>query len=292
MQMAKLIQQTAHFVWISSHMMNLRDKNTDWNGIFDNDDDCFDIGVGITKGVVGLTDVSRAAGLSPIFIELYDQDPGTDDISEYSAVIDAPLKVSSGELSVESIDTDNIFLKIPNGEYCVRVYYGNDDTSRYDYADGANHARFVIFPSTITELNIRKAKENLDDPNEEYQGQKTEDELITMLDSPILSYRCLAVVALLQLDKLETVKPKIQAEVLSVKRIYASALWFAGAGTLEEMKNLSTDADVDIRMRIVHCCEFLRNRVDEVKDILKKLSNDKDSDVSSNAAYALELYEY
>ena len=286
MNSAKLIQQTEHYVWVSSHMINIRDSKVDWNGSFENKD-CYDIGIGVATGVVGLTDFSRAAGLTPIFIEVYDNDPGTNDLKDYTGVMQTSLTITSDKIYVESIDTNNIKVAIQKGNYCVRVYYGNDNTGVYDNSDGANHARIILFPdNTINKIKILKAKKNSDEPVKKYKGPKNETELMAMLTSPIISYRCIATVALCQLGKLESIQDQLSDAPLAVKRIFASAVWFAGKKAVPVIQELAKSKDNDVRLRVAQSSSFLKSS--NLKDLLVKLAKDKNEDVSEAAEYALD----
>ena len=287
-KVAKLIQQTEHDVPIYKHGMQIiDDEKTDWNGEFKNKYDAFDDNVGIADGVLGLTGFARSYGSCPLFIELYDTDPGTNDVDDYSGVIEASITISSGEVAIESPDASYVeVISIPVGIYQARVYYGNDNTGRYDCSDGADHARIVLFPSTMTEeVNIIKEKENVDDPITKYQGSRNEKELIAMLSSPIISYRCIAIVALLQLGKLDAVKPHIKNASKAMRYIYASAVWFVGKKAIPVLKELAESGDKEIKTRVIQSLEFIA--MDEAAPILVELTKDSNHEISELAKYVL-----
>lgn len=286
-KVAKLIQQTEHDVLIYKHAMQIKDAETDWNGEFKNEYDAFDDdNVGIADGVLGLTGFTRSAGSCPLFIELYDTDPGTSDVDDYSGVMEASIAISSGKVVMENPDASYIEVSMPVGIYQARVYYGNDNTGRYDYSDGADHARIVLFPGTMSEeVNIIKEKENVDDPINTYQGSKSEKELIGILSSPIISYRCIAIVALLQLGKLDVVKPHIKNTSKAMIYIFASAVWFVGKKAIPILKELAESGDKEIKIRVIQSLEFIA--MDEAVPILVELTKDTNHEISELAKYVL-----
>lgn len=290
--MPKLLQQIEQNIWIGKHQIWIIDFDVDWDGNYDNSDP-YDIGIGVTNGVIGFTDFSRAAGFSPVLIEHYETDPGIDDINDYSGVMEASINVSSGQIAIESIDTKDISISVPPGIYHMRIYYGNDDTCRYDYSDGANHARIVLFPTTEKkDIRILKKKDNVDNPSTIYKGTRSESELIAMLTSPIISYNCIATVALLQLGKLNIVKEMLKYAPDSVKRVFTSALWMIGKDALPELAELAENGEDDIRTRVMDSLELLAT--DEAIALLSTISeNENDfNDVKEKAEYTIARIKY
>lgn len=287
MNTAKLLQQTEHHILITQQRFHLKDSKSKFDGSFDENDY---YGIETANGVIGLANFSRESGITPVFIELYDSDPGIIDVNDYDGVLEASLAITSGKIYLENGDgTDRSRkIEIPIGNYRVRTYFANELTCIYQETQGANHARFVFFPEKApTPIKILKDKENGGDfPDKKYKGNRSKNELIALLKSPIISYRCLATVALLQLGQLDAVKSQLIDAPLSVKRIFASSIWFAGDSAVNELNELAKNRDNDIRLRVVQSSGALKNAA--MKDLLNKLSKSKNEQISSAAELALE----
>jgi HEAT repeat protein len=125
----------------------------------------------------------------------------------------------------------------------------------------------------------------VDDPITKYQGSRNEKELIAMLSSPIISYRCIAIVALLQLGKLDAVKPHIKNASKAMRYIYASAVWFVGKKAIPVLKELAESGDKEIKTRVIQSLEFIA--MDEAAPILVELTKDSNHEISELAKYVL-----
>ncbi len=160
------------------------------------------------------------------------------------------------------------------------------DTGRYDYADGAEHARLVLFASPEKPIEVLKPIENVDEPVRPYRGKRSTAELTKRLAAESTSHRCLAAVALLRLGQLDRVIAALDGSPDAVRRVTASALWFAGEAAQPQLAAFAKDNDTDIRARAAQSLGFLQSA--GAKPILKDLLKDSDAKVKNAAQSALE----
>ena len=142
------MEQSESLVSVDQHVLQFKDAKTKVDGIWTNDPfDDKERGLGIAKGSIWMTHFSRGGGSVPILTEVHSTTPANDDLDDYDGVIEGTLALPSGLMSIENESGSVATVKVPPGVYRVRVHYGNKDTGRYDYADGAEHARLVLFAS-------------------------------------------------------------------------------------------------------------------------------------------------
>lgn len=297
MEKSKVLQQIEIQKEVIRHQIWLRDPQIDWNGEFENKD-CYDTGIGIANGVVGITDFARCEGFVPVLIELHDKEPAQEDINDYNGVLEASLVVSTGKILVENSDGETE-INVPNGAYRVRIYYGGEETGVYDKYAFADHVRIVLYPQKTAEgVKILKNKDKklFRKPLIEYVGSRSENELVSMIVSPIISYRCIATVAMLKTGKQQFVQSELSSAPDSVKRVFASAIWLVGKEAIPTLSDLSQSKDANIRLRAAQSLRFLKSEelVSEkesevVKAILLKLTKDEDSKVKDEAEQSMEF---
>jgi hypothetical protein len=268
-------------------VITLRDGDAGWDGRCTNDPYAGD-GLGIAPGVVSMF-FARAAGKTPIVIELHDSAPGNDDIEDYDGTTEASLALPSGRLVLES-ECDQDEVKLAPGTYRARVYYGNEDTCHYDDEDGANHVRVALFPGIDTPLQVLNPKQkNGDAPVEQYRGGRNEQELMQMLSSISNSHRCLATVALLRLGRLDLAKAAAADAAASVRSVFASALWFAGSDAESPLLEIAQGEDAELRLRAAQSLGMLASPGAE--SVLQHLQDDPDNNVRRVAESALEDWQ-
>ena len=283
-------------VWAAGHGFQIKDAAVSWSGEFTNPGVYDGDAIGVAPGVVGVTDLSRAAGLIPVIVELLDRAPSDDDVTEYDGVTDAPLELTSGVLRVEG-DVETFrqgVITVPRFEFClepgsyrVRVAYANCDSSRYDYADGADHVRLSLWPSAAEPLRVQKKKENEDDPVKEYRGARSSEELASMLRGPSISHRCLAVVALARRGETGVLSDLMSNNPFdSVFRVYLSALGFAGEAALPLLEEERYREDRDLRLRIVQSLRHVGGEA--AKALALKVAEGVDFEMLAEAARDVE----
>ena len=281
------MEQSESLVSVDQHVLQFKDAKTKVDGIWTNDPfDDKERGLGIAKGSIWMTDFSRGGGSVPILTEVHLATPANDDLDDYDGVIEGTLALPSGLMSIENESGSVATVKVPPGVYRVRVHYGNKDTGRYDYADGAEHARLVLFASPEKPVKVLKPIENEDEPVRQYRGKRSAAELTKMLAAESTSHRCLAAVALLRLGQLDRVLAALDGAPDAVKRVAASALWFAGEPAEPQLAAFAKDKDADTRARAAQSLGFLKSA--GAKPILKDMLKDSDANVKNAATSALE----
>lgn len=282
-------------VWVSAHGFQLRDVTAEWTGEWTNSASFVDDAVGVARGVVGPTDLSRAAGQIPVIVELLERAPTDDDLDDYDGVIDAPLELSSGVLRLEGDieifehglrTTPVLRLSVAPGNYRVRIAYANNDTSRYDYADGADHVRLSLWPAAVEALTIRKRKKSQDEPAKKYRGTRSLDELRAYLGGPSISHRCLAVVALARLREVEVLVDAMANNPFdSVEAVYLAALGFAGKKALPLLADQGPE-DRDLKLRIVQSLRLIGGKA--ARTLAAEVAEDSDFDMLNEAVEDIE----
>ena len=238
---------------------------------------------GLAEGRVEPYSVSRSAGLVPFILELLDAPPSDDDLEDYDGVVDAPLRLGTGLLQIDGDGDTRMTATVPPGDFRLRVAYANNNTSRYDYSDGADHIRLSLWAARLSPLSVRKEKEDDDDPVREYAGKRSEKELLEMLTGPSLSHRCLAVVALIQLGQFEKLTKRFEWPRSepgnethdSVIRVYLAAMGFAGAAAVPVLRE-QTPTDDDQRLRIVQTLRLAGGK--DAKKLAKELVDEVEGD--------------
>lgn len=269
-------------IWIAAHGFSVVDAGKN-DTKRTNDATFIEDLAGLAEGRVEPYSVSRSAGVVPVILELLDAPPTDDDLDDYDGVVDAPLRLATGLLEVEGDGDTRLRATVPPGDYRLRVAYANNRTSRYDYADGADHVRLSLWAAAMAPLSVRKAKEDADDPVKEYAGSRTDAELLEMLQGPSVSHRCLAVVALIQLGHFEKLTKRFEFPRRapecephdSVLRVYLAALGFAGRAALPVLSEHVAD-DSDMLLRIVQTLRLVGDK--EAKKLAKQLVEDLDGD--------------
>ncbi len=280
------MKQAEKLVHVDQHVLQFKDSNSKLSGIWTNDPFTTDKGLGTAEGSIWMTDFSRAAGNVPVLMERHSTPPAADDLDDYDGVIEGTLALPSGKMSVENESGTQATVRVSSGTYRARVYYANKDTCRYDYSDGADHARLVLFRAAPGPVRILKPIENEDDPVREYRGERSEAELGDMLGAESTSHRCVAAVALLRLGRIDRVQGALASSPMSMKRVFTSALWFAGARAEPILATLAKDADADIRTRAAQSLGFLKSR--GAKRIVAPLVDDEDEWVRDAAEAVLD----
>jgi hypothetical protein len=279
--------ESESLVHVDQHVLQFKDAETKLEGIWTNDpfgDD--NKGLGVAEGSIWMTDFSRAAGKVPILVEVHSKPPAGDDLDDYDGVIEGTLALPSGQISIENESGRQAAVKVPPGTYGVRVHYAGKDTCRYDYSDGAEHARLVLFASPAGTVKILKPIENTDDPVREYRGKRTEEDLIKMLDAQSTSHRCVAAIALLRLGHLDRVLNALASSPVAVKRVATSGLWFAGEKAQPQLAVFARDEDGDIRTRAAQSLGFLKSA--SARPTLEAMLEDDEETVKEAAQAALE----
>lgn len=236
----------------------------------------------VAEGRVEPYSLIRAAGSVPILIEILDSAPVDQDIDDYDAVVDAPLQLASGVLKIEG-DIDSFGFHLDPGDYRIRVAYANNGTSRDDYPDGADHVRLALWRAPAAALSVRKEFSGIEDPTRDGTGyrvakqwRRPESDLYAYLEGPSISHRCLAIVGMAQLGKVEELSKYIEnngQHYPTLPSIYLSALGLAG----EKALPLIEEADIrddDDRLRIVQTLRYIGG--DKAKEIAKRLVEDLD----------------
>lgn len=292
----KRIFQIETTTWVAGHGFQLRDAAARWSGDWTNARTFVEDTVGVGDGVIGPTDISRAAGLMPVIVELLDGPPGDDDIEDYDGVVDVSIELRTGVLELEG-DGDvfenglavapRLGLTLEPGSYRVRVAYANNDTSRYDYADGADHVRLSLWRAPSKPLVVHKKKENEDYPVREYRGRRTKAELLAYLEGPSISHRCLAVVALARQGETAALAEVIANNPFdSVLRTYLAALGFAGEGALPLLEEETHRQDRDLKLRIAQSLRLVGGEA--AKKMALELAEDTEFGMLRDAADAVE----
>jgi len=279
-------EQIEHLVWVDQHVVTLKDSTTDWDGAWTNDPFGKENGIGVAEGVVSLVDFARAAGNTPILFEIHPHAPAVDDKDDYDGVLEASIRLPSGTLSLENESGTAATVTLPGaGDWRLRAYFANSDTAQYDYEDGGEHARIVLFPGAPAAIAVLKPRAVEGEVVREYKGGRSDAELEAMLAVPNVSHRCLATVALLQRGKLDAVRAAA-TKPGAVRRIFASTVWFAGAGAEAVLTELANDVDPDVRARSAQSIGFLQAKA--LLPILETLTQDPDDTVRRYAANAIE----
>ena len=284
-------EQVEHLVWVDQHVVTLRDADGDWDGRWKNDAFGKERGIGLAEGVISVVDFARAAGGAPLLFEIHSDAPAADDVDDYEGVVEASIHLPSRTISVENERgrvATVLLPSAPGDDWRARVYFANGNTARGDYADGGEHVRIALFPAAAAAVDVTKPRTLDGEVVRTYEGTRTEAELLSMLRGPNVSHRCLAAVALLQTGKLEPVVAAA-SEPSSVRRVFASTVWFAGAPAEAILVELAKDADPDIRTRAAQSIGFLRARA--LRSIVEAMRSDPESSVRRAADGALEDLE-
>jgi len=283
-------------VWVSAHGFQIKDAAAEWSGGWTNQDTFVEDTVGVADGVAGPTDVSRAAGLVPVVLELLDGPPSDADIDDYDGVVDAPIHLVSGAVVIEG-DTGTFEhglavvprfgVKVDPGSYRLRIAYANNDTSRYDFSDGADHVRLSLWQAAAEPLVVRKKKANEDDPVLEYRGPRAKGELLERLAGSSISHRCLAVVALARMGETSALAELPAKQPFdSVLRVYLSALGFAGKKALPLLEEEGHREDRDLRLRILQSLRLIGGKA--AKKLAAEIVEDTELDMLTEAAEEVE----
>ena len=285
-----MIKQFQNSLWVDQHVLTLRDGETDWDGSWTNEDSFGEDGVGVALGVVSMTSFTRAAGHTPVIVELHADAPDESDLDDYNGVVEVDLSLPSGRLVLANENDEIEVAVLEAGIYRARVYYGDDDTCHYDEDDGANHVRVALFPGPSVGLRVLKAMSNQDDPIEEYTGARSEAQLLQWLGAESTSHRCLATVALLRMGKLDLVAASIESAPPTVGRLFASALGFAGPSAWPFLLDLAKRDDADLRTRTVQSLRMLRTEA-AVELVGRLAKDDADDTVRRAAEDVMEYWE-
>lgn len=246
------MQTTVHLMRVSAHTLTLKDADASWDGRWTNDPFGADPGLGLAEGVLSLVSFARAAGEVPVVVEVRDAAPDEDDLDDYEGVVEGSVRIASGALEFDVWDGERPRVGLP-GEvesWRARVYYADGSTGRYDYAEGAEHARIALFPGDASGVRTLRPRVVADDPVREYRGGRSVDELRVWLAGASPSHQCLAAVALMRLGKDDVVWEAASTSPL-VRRIYASTAWMVGDRADEALRALAQDPDPWLRARAV-----------------------------------------
>lgn len=253
-------------IYVAQHVVHLFDERLyfEWGGEWSNSDFVRD-GVGLVEGGVSLTNFARSAGYCPLIIEFYESEPEKGDVNEYHSVIEAPIKIDSGNLIIFNEDGEYGFVEnIPKGNYSATIYYANETTCDYDYDNGANHARVVIYPKENTIFRVLKEIDE-DEIVIQYKGKKTVLELKEMLNSELISYRYLAIVALSQLGEIDYLLSKLDDFEYQMFDILISSIWMAGEKSREFLENL-------VKKKIIYEKLLKDGKTKKLKELFKNES--------------------
>ena len=279
-------------IWVAAHGLSLHDVGENETDRTNANSFVEDL-VGLAHGRVEPYSFSRSAGIVPVVVELLDAAPPDDDLAEYDGVVDAPLHAGTGHLRIEGDGDTAIDFNVAPGDYRVRMAYANNGTARYDYSDGADHLRVSLWRAPLAKLVVHRPNVEEDDPVREYQGTLSEAKLRAWLKGPSLSHRCLAIVGLCQLGKVDALASVLEDEKHdAVIRIALAAAGFAGEGALSLLSDFSPK-DNEMRLRMVqtlrHVGEGARKGARKVaEEVVESLDDEKDSDIAEMAREALE----
>ena len=285
--------QFEKFVSIDQHCVTLMAESADWAGSFDEDnEDPYQVGVGVAPGVVGITNAPRGGGEAPVLIEVVDGPPDDAEIEDYDLVADASIDAGTGELLVVNENGRFAAVSVSPGIHGVRISYGNADACTYDGGDGADHYRITIWAGKpVKGVVVRKEFSPDDEWSKEYSGSRSRSALRgwlkdTSSQPAAISRRCLATVALLRKGDFAAVRKAQEKEAsLSVRAVYASAVWLADEAE-GELARLARSESAVIRKRVVES-SLLRSGPAAWK-LVKSLAADPDETVRVVVKDALE----
>ena len=235
--------------WALSHVVTFSDKSAKFAG-WENAATFLEDHVGVANGVVSATNLARAAGPMPVIVELLDSAPADDDVQDYSAVVDAPLTLSSGVLKIvgDAKGAPAHFLMLAPGDYRVRLAYADQDSAGYDDDYGADHLRASIWQAPRSAIALEKKMVRSDDAQgPSYDGPRSRVEL----EGGSISHRCLAVVALAKLGALDVLAEHDLSPFDSVHDVYLSALGLAGEAAVESLKREGWSDSLTKKIRIL-----------------------------------------
>jgi hypothetical protein len=268
--------EIAGLVAVAQHCLHIRDISHELETGWTNESPT-ETGVGVARGVVSVTALARAAGIMPVFLEVWPSEPsferlaGFKDQDVYDAVIDASLACVTGVLRIEGEDlnfehglstTPTLDLRVAAGDYRVRIAYASGDTATYDGVDGAEHVRISIWPAAPADIVVHRAfatTDRDDEPVRRYQGSREAKAWAALLPTAAAagvpaappSLQCVAVVALARLGDLETLRETIALTPFdAVRRVTFSALGFLGKPGLPLIDEETYNEDRDLRLRL------------------------------------------
>lgn len=278
-------QQLEHVIAVDQHVLSLEVEGAAWDGTWENDAFGGERGIGVARAAISLVGFARDSGKIPVYVEVQGGPPDEGDLDDYQGVLEASLAVPGRRLLLvnESERVPAVTLPAARGDaWRVRIYYADGDTARGDMSEGAEHARIVLFPGPKAPTRVLRAR-GVDELVRTYRGKRSAQELLAMLTSETLSHRCLAVVALVRMGRLETVRGAARSG--GPRLVWASSVWMAGEAAPDDLRTLARDPDALVRGRVARSIALGEDAA--LRDVVESLLADPELSVRDDARFAM-----
>jgi len=281
--------QIEHIVAIDQHVLSLEVEGAGWDGAWENDAFGSERGIGVARAAISFVGFARDSGKIAVYVEVLSAPPEDGDLDDYQGVLEASLVVPGGKLLLVN-ESDRVpAVTLPTAAddaWRVRIYYADGDTARGDMAEGAEHARIVLFPGPKAPTKVLRARVE-GELVRTYRGTRSEQELLAMLTSENLSSRCLAVVALVRTGRLDAVRRVATSG--GPKLVWASSVWMAGEAARADLRTLARDPDPLIRGRVARSIALGGDGT--LADVVESLLTDLDPSVRDDARFAMSTLD-